>query len=162
MARISRTYLPIQATKSFFMDSCHPAPLILPKMQDKISLTLCWHSVDALLTLIFRMWVGAVVCFFCTSRRLICPTWTVTYQCQYFTINCRISECNCKLESQYAEPEIGTEGLDKHGQSRRLTGTCLVLVRQQWAGRLCGWSGTEPTCCCGPIPDRLRVPWTRC
>jgi len=47
VARISRTYLPIKAAMSFFMDACDQAPLILPKMQDQISLTLCWRSVDA-------------------------------------------------------------------------------------------------------------------
>jgi len=28
------------------MNACDQAPLILPKMQDQISLTLCWRSVD--------------------------------------------------------------------------------------------------------------------
>jgi hypothetical protein len=28
------------------MDAFDQAPLILPKMQDQISLMLCWHSVD--------------------------------------------------------------------------------------------------------------------
>ena len=28
------------------MNACDQAPLILPKKQDKISLTLCWRSVD--------------------------------------------------------------------------------------------------------------------
>jgi len=34
------------AAISFFMDACDQAPLIVPKMQDQISLTLCWCSVD--------------------------------------------------------------------------------------------------------------------
>jgi len=29
------------------MDACDQAPLILPRMQDQISLMLCWGSVDA-------------------------------------------------------------------------------------------------------------------
>jgi len=29
------------------MDAWGQAPLILPKMQDQISLTLCWRTVDA-------------------------------------------------------------------------------------------------------------------
>jgi hypothetical protein len=41
VARISSTYMPIKAVISFFMDVCDHAPLILPKMQDLISLTLC-------------------------------------------------------------------------------------------------------------------------
>ena len=47
VARISHTYLPIKASISIFMDACDQGPLILPKMQDQISLTLCWRSVDA-------------------------------------------------------------------------------------------------------------------
>ena len=69
-----------------------------------------WRSVDALLTLIFRMWLGAWVCVFCTSRWLIRRKWTVTYKCQYFTINSSISECNHKCEIRNAEPEIGIDG----------------------------------------------------
>jgi len=70
----------------------------------------CWRSVDALLTLIFRIWLGAWVCVFYISRRLIRRKWTVTYQCQYFTINCSISECNHKCETRSAQPEIGPDG----------------------------------------------------
>ena len=69
-----------------------------------------WRSVDILLTLIFRMWLGAWVSVFCTSRRLIRQKWTVTYQCQYFTIRSSISECDHKYETRNAEPEIGPEG----------------------------------------------------
>jgi hypothetical protein len=47
MARILRTYLPIKAAIFFFKDAFDQAPLILPKMQDQILLTLCWRSVDA-------------------------------------------------------------------------------------------------------------------
>jgi len=72
-------------------------------------LTLCWRSVDALLTLIVRMWLGSWVCLFCTSRRLISPKWTATYQCQYFTINSSISECDDEYDTRNAELEIGTE-----------------------------------------------------
>jgi len=32
---------------SVFIDACDQAPLILPKMQDQILLTLWWRSVDA-------------------------------------------------------------------------------------------------------------------
>ena len=81
------------------MDACNQAPLLLPKMQDQI-----------LLMLISRMWLGAWVCLFCISRRLIRRKWTVTYQCQYFMINSSLSECDHQLETWNAEPEIGTEG----------------------------------------------------
>jgi len=67
-----------------------------------------WRSVNALLTLISRMWLGVWGCLFWTSRRLILRKWTVTYQCQYFMINSSISECDHKCETWNAEPEIGT------------------------------------------------------
>jgi hypothetical protein len=67
-----------------------------------------WCSLDALLMLISRMWLGAWVCLFCIPRRLIHRKWTVTYQCQYFMIISSISECNQKCETRNAEPEIGT------------------------------------------------------
>ena len=65
--------------------------------------------VDALLTLIFMMWLGAWVFLFCTSRLLICRKWTQTYQCQHFTINSRISECAYECETRNAEPGIVTD-----------------------------------------------------
>ena len=61
---------------------------------------------DALFTLSFRMWLGAWVCLFCTSRRLIHWKWTVTYQCQCFTTNSSISECDNTCETRNPEPEI--------------------------------------------------------
>jgi len=81
-----------------------------------------WRSVDALLTLICRMWLAAWVCLFCTSRRLIRPKWTVTYQCQYFTINSSISECDHKYETRNAEPEIGTDGSTQTRRNPRVDG----------------------------------------
>jgi len=35
VAGISRTYLPIMAAITLFMDACDQAPLILPQMQDQ-------------------------------------------------------------------------------------------------------------------------------
>jgi len=67
------------------------------------------NIVEALLTLIFRMWLGVWVCFFWTSRWVICRKWTVTYQCQYCTINSSISECDQQCETRNAEPGIGTD-----------------------------------------------------
>jgi len=68
------------------------------------------NIVDAVLMLIFRMWLGAWVFLFCTSRQLIGRKWTVMYQCQYFEINSSISECDHKWETRNAVPEIGTDG----------------------------------------------------
>jgi hypothetical protein len=47
VSRISRTYLRIKAAISFFVDACDQTPLILPKMQDQILLTLCACSDNA-------------------------------------------------------------------------------------------------------------------
>jgi hypothetical protein len=163
VARISRTYLPIKAAISFFMDAFDQAPLILLKMQDQISLTLCWRSVDALLTLIFRMWLGTWVSMFCTSRRLIPQKWTVTYQCQYFRISSSISECDNQCETRNAEPEIGPDGSSK--TRVKPTGWRVRVwvwpAKSQRVGFLAG-SGTELTRFCGPNPDRWRVIRTRC
>jgi len=41
---IFRTYLPIKAAISLFMDTCDQEPLLLPKMQDPKSLRLHWRS----------------------------------------------------------------------------------------------------------------------
>ena len=122
MARISRTYLSTTAAISFFMDSFDQAPLILPKMQDQISLTICWHSVDALLTVIFRMWLGLWVSVFCTSRRLVRRKWTVTYQCQFYTISSSLSECDHKCETRNAEPEIGLDWSSRTRRNLRVDG----------------------------------------
>jgi hypothetical protein len=184
VARISHTYHPIQAAMSFYMDACDQAPLILPKMQDQISLTLCWrsvdalltlcwrsvdalltlcwhsvdalltlcwhsvdtlltlcwHSVNALLTLIFRMSLGVWVCMFRTSRRVIRRKWTVTYQCQYFTIDSSITECDYKCETRMAEPEIGTDGSSQTRRNLRVdgygprSGPARVTRSGFWAG----------------------------
>ena len=143
MARISRTYLPIKAAISFFMDAFDQAPLILPKMQDQILLTLCWRSVDALLTLICSMWLGAWGSVFYTSRRLIRQESTVTYQCQYFTISSSISYCNHTCETWNADPEIRPNG---SSQTRRnpqvdMYGSGFGLPRVSGSGI---WPGLEP------------------
>jgi hypothetical protein len=77
---------------------------------------------DPQLTLIFRMWLGAWVFLFYTSRRLIRRKWTVMYQGQYFTINSSISECDHKCETRNAEPEIGTNGSSLTRQNPRVDG----------------------------------------
>ena len=102
-----------------------------------------WRSADTLLMLIFRMWLGAWVSVFCTSSRLIRPKWTVTYQCQYFTISNSISEWDHKCETRNAEPEIGP---DRSSQTRRNTrvdgyGSGFGLPRVSRSGF---WPGLEP------------------
>jgi len=101
------------------------------------------NIVDSLLMLIFRMWLGAWVFLFCTSRRLIRRKWTVTYRFWYFTINSSVSECNHKCETRNAEPEIGT---DASSQTQR-----NLQVHGYGSGfgppSICGsdfWTGLEP------------------
>jgi hypothetical protein len=43
-AEISRTYWPVMAVISLFMNACDKVPLILPKKQEPKSLTLCGCS----------------------------------------------------------------------------------------------------------------------
>jgi len=89
------------------------------------------------------MWLGAWVCLFWTSRQLVCQKWTVTYQCQYFTINSCISECDHKCETWNAEPEIGTDGSSQTRQIPRVEGygSGFGLPRVSCSGF---WMGLEP------------------
>jgi hypothetical protein len=75
---------------------------------------------DALLRLIFRIWLGVSVYWFYTSRRVIRRTWSVTYQCQYFTIISSICESDHKCETRNAEHEIGTDGSSQTRRNPRL------------------------------------------
>jgi hypothetical protein len=86
--------------------------------------------------LIFRMWLGLWICLFCTSRRLISWIWTVQYQCQYFTIDISISECDHKCETRNAEPEIGTHRSRKTWRIPRVDqqGTGFDLPRVSGSG----------------------------
>jgi len=68
------------------------------------------HSVDVLLMLIFRMWLGPWVCVFCISRRLILRKWTVMNLCKYFVMNSSISECDHTCETRNTDPEILAAG----------------------------------------------------
>jgi len=113
-----------------------------------------WRSVDALLTLIFRLCLGAWVCLFCTSRRLIRRKWTVTYQCQYFTINSSISECDHKYETRNAEPEIGTGRSSRTWQSPRVNGYGSGFGPPWVSGSGFGrfWNRTDPSLRSKPGP----------
>jgi hypothetical protein len=44
VAGIFCTYLPIMAAIFLYMDACDEVPLILPKMEDPKSLTICGHT----------------------------------------------------------------------------------------------------------------------
>ena len=101
------------------------------------------NIVDAVLTLIFRMWLGAWVFLFCTSRRLIGRKRTVTYHVQYFMINSRISECDHKCETRNAEQEIGTDGSSQTWRNPQVDGYVSGFAPP----RVCGsgfWPVLEP------------------
>jgi len=56
---------PIKAANTFIMYSNNRTAFESPDIQDKNWLTLCWHSVDTLLTLILWMGQGACESLFC-------------------------------------------------------------------------------------------------
>jgi len=105
-----------------------------------------WRSVYALLTLIFRMWLGEWLSVFCTSRRLIRRQWTVTYQCQYFTISSSISECDHQCETRNAEPEIGPDGSSQTRRNPRVDryGSGFGLPSVRGSGFVWVWNRTNP------------------
>jgi len=102
-----------------------------------------WPSVDALLTLISRMWLGTWVSVFCTSRRLIRRKWTVTYQCQYFTISRSMSECDHKCETRNADPEIGHHASSQIRRNARVDGYGSGFGPPRVSGSGF-WPGLEP------------------
>jgi len=106
-------------------------------------LKLCWRSVHTLLTLIFGMWLGVWVSVFCTLRRQIRRKWTVTYQCQYFTISRSISECDRKCETRNAEPEIRPDMSSQSGRNPRVDGYGYGFGPPGVSGSGF-WSGLDP------------------
>jgi len=70
--------------------------------------------VDAQLTPILRMLYGVWVHWFWSLRGTIHLKWTVTYQCQYLTIDSSISEGNYESETRNTEPYIPTNRSSLH------------------------------------------------
>jgi hypothetical protein len=101
---------------------------------------------DALLALLFRMWLGAWVYLFCTWRQLICRIWIVQFQCQCFTINSSISESDHTCETRHPEPEIEMEGYSQTLQNPLIdgyrSGFGLPRVSGSGFGRV--WNQTDP------------------
>jgi len=139
VARIYCTYLPTQAAISFFMDACDQAPLILPKMQDQISLTLCWRSFSgcgwACEYASFPHQGGEYVENEACSTNVNILQFTVAYL--NATINVKPEMQNRRLEPT---------GLAEPGETRGLTGTGLGPALQESAGRGFGrvWNRTDP------------------
>ena len=150
MARISRTYLPIKAAISFFMDAFDQAPIILLKMQDQISLTLCWHSVDALLTLCWRSFSGCgwprEYPYFAHQGGLYAKNepWLTNVNTLRLTVAYLNATINVKPKTQ--NRRLNPTGLVKPGETCWLTGTSQDLAHQQSAGQDFGrvWKRTDP------------------
>jgi len=112
--------------------------------------------MDALLTLIFRMWLSDWVFLFCTWRRLIRQKWTVAYQGQYFMIHSSISGCDHTCETGNAELQIGTDGSTQTRHNLRVDGYGSGFGPP----RVCGsgfWSVLEPN-----RPVFAVQTWTAC
>jgi len=89
------------------------------------------------------MRLGAWLFLFCTSRRLIRPEWTVTYQGQHLTINSSISECHHNVKPETQNRRLEPTGLPKPGKTRGLAGPGPGLARHESAGRVFGWFGNR-------------------
>jgi hypothetical protein len=131
VARISRTYLPIQAAIFFFLDVCNQAPLILPKIQDQTALTLCRRSFSGC------GWVRENVCFAHQGRWYIDnEPWSNNVNILLLTVADLPATINVKPETQNRRLE--PPGLSQPGETRVLTGIGLYLARQVSAGRVFG------------------------
>jgi len=121
------------------MDVCDHAPLILLKMQDQISLTLCWRSFSGC------GWAREYSCFThqggyyveneLSSTKVNILRLSVAYL--NATINVKPETQNRKLEPT---------GLAKPGETRGFTGMRSGLARQESAGHVFGhfWNWTDP------------------
>jgi len=67
----------------------------------------------------------------------------VTFQCQYFTINSSISECNHKYELRNTEQEIGTDGSSQTRRNPRVDGYGAGFGSQRVSGSGF-WTVLEP------------------
>jgi len=68
------------------------------------------------------------------------------YQCQYFTINNSISDCDHKYETRHAEPEIGTDGSSQTRRNPRVDGYGSGFGPQESGSQVFGrlWNQTDP------------------
>jgi len=139
VARISRTYLPIKAVISFWMDVCDHAPLILPKMLDQISLMLCWRSFSGC------GWACEDSCFPHQGGWYIeNEPWRTNVNIFRLTVAYLNATINVKPKTQNRRLE--PTGVAKAGETRGLTGTGPGLACQDPAGKVFGrfWNRTDP------------------
>jgi len=156
VARISRTYLPIKPAISFFMDVCDQAPLILPKMQDQISLRRCWRSSSGC------CWAREYACFAHQGGYYVeNEPWCTNVN------NCRstVAYLNATMNGNPQTQNQGLEprGLAKPGETRGLMGMGPGLAHNELPGRVVGrvWNQTDrflqskP----GPVVDTTCCIW---
>ena len=139
MARISCTYLPIKAAISVFMDVCDQAPLIILKMQDQISLTLCWRSFSG---------CGWECEYACLAHQggwhVENQPWRTNVNILRLTVAYLNATINGKPETQMLRLE--PTGLAKPGENSWFAGTGPGSARPQSAGSVMSrvWNRTDP------------------
>jgi hypothetical protein len=129
VARISRTYLPIKAVISFFMDACDRAQLILPKMQEQDSLTLCWRSFSGC------GWVREYAWFAHQGGKYVeNETWRTNVNIVRLPVAYLNASKNVWPETQ--NQRLEPTGLTQPGATRGVMCTCPDVARQESVGRV--------------------------
>jgi len=152
---ISLSLLAIKAANTSFMTVCNLSPPRTPKIHHHQLLTLLWRSF-------IKMWYGACLCSFWALRWPIHQKHTGPYQCQYFTINSSISECNHKCGTQNATSGIRTDGSSQTVQNTRVDGYGSKIGPQRVIRSSFWLVRTQLTRVCGPNLNCWQVTRTRC
>jgi len=157
LAGIFSTYLPIKATITWFIDASDYAPLILLKMQDPKSLTLCWRSFlgcgRARLCIRFDHWGCQYIENGLWHTDVNILQSTVTYL-----------KATVKVKPETLNRRLEPTGRVRPGETRRLRGTGPGLTCQESAGQVFGrvWNcidlcfGSKPGLLAG-YPDPLLI-----
>jgi hypothetical protein len=137
------------------MDGCDQAPLILPKMQDQISLTLCWRSVWGC------GWAHVYACFAHQGGEYVeNEPWRTNVNILQITVEYLNTTINVKPKTQNRRLEL--TGLAKLGETRVLTGTGPDLTRPESAGPVFGRVWNRTNLVSGLNLDRGRVTQIHC
>jgi hypothetical protein len=123
-------------SRYFVYNSIWPVP---PPDYPRYTTNNRWCSIDAQ----FQDVVGGVGLFILIIKVSNTSKWTVMYQCQYLTINTKISECDHKYETRYLELEIGTNGSSQTWQIFQVNGYVAGFHQPRVSGSGC-WTGLEP------------------
>jgi len=121
------------------------------------------NIIAAPFTLISRMGQGACLSSFWLERRPVHPKTTMMYHCYYFMINCRISQCDPKLNNLKCRARDSTRWVQLNSLKPV---SCLVQVQiwstqKQQVGFLYGF-GTNLHCFSGLYPDHWQVTCILC